>query len=110
MAEDEMIERVAKAIASAIVAQNHMLELDEDGCGYFDDYDNKDYDCRPVAVAAIAAMREPTKEMIDPGYHAMDENVDFYNYDSGAGYSIEPTGPANVWRAMIDAVLPKPPK
>lgn len=58
-----------------------------------------------MARLALKAIREPSKEMIEPGYTAMDEAVDFYNYDSGAGYFIEPSGPADVWRAMIDAAL-----
>lgn len=47
------IEKIARIIAKALVDQNHMLELDSDGMGYFDEYDNKGYDCRPIAEAII---------------------------------------------------------
>jgi hypothetical protein len=58
-----------------------------------------------AAIAAIEAMREPTKEMVEPGYTAIHDCIDFYNYDSGAGYSVEPMAAADVWRAMIDSIL-----
>jgi len=54
----QTVDKIAQVIAKSIVAQNHTLELDEDGCGYFDDYDNKGYDCRPVAEAVLAALSE----------------------------------------------------
>lgn len=91
----EMVDRVAKAIAKAICNQNAMLELDEDECGYFDDYDNKGYDCRVVARAAIEAMREPTRQMIEAGA-------------IGSGEDSEATATGS-YEAMIAAALSKAP-
>ena len=55
-----MVEKMAKAIAKAAVEQNPMLEyFDDNGVGYFDDYDNKNYDCIAIARAAIEAMLSP---------------------------------------------------
>jgi hypothetical protein len=51
-----------------------------------------DYDVTDMARAAIEAMREPTKAVIEAGY-----KVETF----GDGVS----DPASVWPAMIDAVL-----
>ncbi len=64
---NEMIEKVAKAIR--------------------DSFNSNDVDCYPIAKAAIAAMREPTEEMIDAG--AYDLNMKLQQQ----------------WQAMIDAAL-----
>jgi hypothetical protein len=69
----EMVERVAKAIADA------------DG-----DYTAMDHH-RGRARAAIAAMREPTREMIDAAYKR-----DYY--DNGLS-------PEVAWQTMIDETL-----
>ena len=61
---EKLVERVARVIAAEAMTQNPMLiplERDEDGVGvigYFDDYDNKAYDCETMARAAIKAVRE----------------------------------------------------
>jgi len=68
----EMIERVAEAIAKAMVAENGELEiLDINGKNILvvDDYNNRASDCRIIARAAIEAMREPTDAEIDAAYY-----------------------------------------
>jgi plasmid maintenance system antidote protein VapI len=68
--QSEMVARVAKAIRDSMESWVPM---------------EGDYDV--MARAAIAAMREPSQEMVD----AIDENV-------GAAYVV-------MWRCMIDAAL-----
>lgn len=87
---ETMVERVAKAIEAKV----HDAASDGDICT------GKD-----LARIALQALREPSKEMIEPGYSAMHDAVDYYNYDSGSGYTIEPSAPSDIWRAMIDAAL-----
>ena len=89
---NSMVERVARAMQSVDDSMNNRMEL-------------TDAEAAQLARAAIEAMREPTKEMVEAGYNAIDEAVDYYNYDSGSGYTIEPSGGADVLRAMIDAAL-----
>lgn len=72
----ELVERVAKAIAK-----------DQQ----WPDWTNATL----VARAAIEAMREPTKEMIDAVYKRDP-------YDEGVG-------PENTWKYMIDAALVEEP-
>jgi len=86
-----MIETVAKAIEAKPIM-----------CGT---YTLSGEDAVNIARAAIEAMKAPTKEMIEAGYIAMDEGVDFYSYDSDSGYYIEATGGADVWKAMISKAL-----
>lgn len=57
------------------------------------------------ARAAVEALREPTKEMIFNGNSKIDDCIDFYNYDSGSGYTVEPHAARETWSAMIDAIL-----
>mgnify|MGYP001608313028 CR=1 FL=1 len=66
---NEMIERVAKAIR--------------------DSFNSNDIDCYPIARAAIAAMREPYKPVID-----------FMVICEAGAYTAE-----EAWQAMIDAAL-----
>lgn len=64
-----MVEKMAKAIAKAAVEQNPMLEyFDDNGVGYFDDYDNKNYDCIAIARAAIEAMAAPGGYVEEAGW------------------------------------------
>jgi hypothetical protein len=57
------------------------------------------------ARAAIAAMREPSKEMVLAGYDKINENIDFWNYDSDTGYAVEDIATTETWHSMIDAAL-----
>lgn len=41
--------RIAQIIAEALYKQNHTLELNVDRTEVFDDYDNKNYECLPIA-------------------------------------------------------------
>jgi len=69
-----------------------------------------------VATAAITAYlaqrekegfvmvpKEPTKEMIYDGNTTIDDCIDFWNYDSGSGYCVEPHAAAACYRAMLTA-------
>lgn len=71
------------------------------------------YDAR-LAVAAITAYlaqrekdgfvmvpKEPTKEMIYDGNTTIDDCIDFWNYDSGSGYCVEPHAAAACYRTML---------
>jgi len=60
---------------------------------------------RDMARAAIEAMMEPSKMMVAAGYEKINENIDFWNYESGSGYSVEDIAPSETWRAMIQAAL-----
>lgn len=98
---ESMIERVARAIATAEFGA--MGEMEE----YHWQKHRELF--LTQALAAIEAMREPTKEMIEAGYGAIEDAVDFYNYDSDHGVTVEPFGGAMVLRAMIDAALKEKP-
>lgn len=92
-----MVDKIAKAIARAAVEQNHMLQYFEDnGIGYFDDYDNKNYDCIAIARAAIEAMLDPTEAMLDAGWATTSKHV----VDGR---------PEEIWPAMIQAALKEVP-
>lgn len=58
-----------------------------------------------AARAAIEAMMEPSKEMVSAGYEKINENIDFWNYESDSGYSVDDIAPSETWRAMIQAAL-----
>lgn len=81
MGENEMVERVAKALYEA-------TPFKETEGGYDAQSDLYRRSCRLLARAAIEAMREPTDAMVD------------------AAYGRERTGTERGnWRAMIDAAL-----
>lgn len=91
-----MVEKVAKAIADAFTNGNVQLE------------DMPEHHRRPhmeAARAAIEAMMEPSKMMVEAGYEKINENIDFWNYESDSGYSVEDIAPSETWRAMIQAAL-----
>jgi len=98
---ETMIERLARSIAASFVSQNHMLELDEDGMGYSNDYDNRWYDCRPAARAAIEAMRIPPEEMVLAGL-----NCDAWADNEGNAVEML----SGTFTAMISAALKEPTK
>lgn len=52
---ERKVDAVARSIAAAMLAENGSLEIWEDGVTVFDSYDNKTYDCRNIAIAAISA-------------------------------------------------------
>lgn len=94
----EMVEKVARAIANSMIVQNPSLVLGADGMSYYDDYDNKWYECLPVARAAIEAMREATDEMLIAG-------AAFYHDNWRKDHVREDTSTPFIWTAMIDAAL-----
>jgi hypothetical protein len=53
------------------------------------------------ADAVLDALMEPTKEMILGGNNAIDEHIDFWNYDSGSGYAVESAAAVACLQAMI---------
>ncbi|ANW00702.1 hypothetical protein [Bradyrhizobium icense] len=86
----EMIERVARAIAVAIVSQSRSgATFDEKPVLMIADEDsNSFWELMPVARAAIEAMRKPTQAMVDQFEgHKEQEAAAFY------------------WGWMIDAAL-----
>jgi hypothetical protein len=85
----EMIERVAAAILKVEYPQAAAQSLMENGQIIVPpDIWNA---CREVARAAIEAMREPTKEMVNAGY--------------GHPGLVEPDDPEYAWQLMISAAL-----
>lgn len=92
----EMVYRVAAALSRLPVRDNSEPGGELDGLRL-----------REAARAAILAMREPTEEMLDGGFAAMDyddlmsENADYFNKRIAG----------RVYRAAIDAALnPAPPQ
>jgi hypothetical protein len=77
---DTMRERVARAALDAYYPQS-LFSLDHPEREKF----------RAVADAVLAAMREPTKAMVNAGYDV--------------GYSPDPLPCDAVWKAMIDAAI-----
>lgn len=76
---NEMIERVAKAIWSDY--------WDGEGCSWAEMEESSRQTALSMARAAIEAMREPTEAMLEAQFG-------------------QPS-PADCWRAMIDAAVPK---
>jgi len=49
----------------------------------------------------VMVPKEPTKEMIYDGNTTIDDCIDFWNYDSGSGYCVEPHAAAACYRTML---------
>lgn len=105
-----MLKMVSAAIRADIERQLGVLgyvspAIDDDGeeTGYLV-VDGK-IDLQSITKAAIKAMREPSKEMIDAGYTEINNCIDHYCYDSGSGYTLEAFAPTSAWQTMIDAAL-----
>ena len=81
-----VVERVARAIMEATGCG-----LMRDGQRVFCDH----CDCRSAATAAIAAMREPTREMLRPGALAISDIPSMQNRDQAHA----------CWTAMLQAAL-----
>ena len=109
----EMVERVARAIAVDALRQNPMLEIMDGGLGYYDDYDNKAYDCVEIARAAIEAMRLPTEAMTEAGAMqsggaTKEQAIEWAKLDKFESRQMEAE---DIFIAMIDAALiPSPPE
>ncbi|MFN7609222.1 MAG: hypothetical protein ACK5PJ_07860 [Ralstonia sp.] len=57
-----------------------------------------------IEAAGVALMPvEAAKEMLLAGNDGIDDDIDFWNYDSGRGYSVEPQAAFNVWKRMLAA-------
>lgn len=92
-----MVERVAMAIDQQVVASKKVVAAKSgqiksilDALQWGDQSEAYRGECRLIARAAITAMREPTKEMIEAGYEAHPSWRD----ELALGYT-----------AMIDAIL-----
>lgn len=81
-AMSEMVKLVARAI-HRVYGSGEPSELDM-------------ADAREEARAAIEAMREPTREMLDASYDAVDAVIDDGNRGQAA---------SGAWQAMIDEAL-----
>lgn len=103
----DMIERVARAILKVQFYDGE--EIFYDGMdGFYRDIDPDHYfTAMAMARAAIEAMRKPTKEMLVAGNDATKEHIDFYDYDSGASYEVEPLAAFAALNAMINAAIGK---
>lgn len=92
MSEIEMVERVARAIISALdrAPAAYVKETVSESSKFHSEFyvciDGPDFDMLAVARAAIEAMREPTEEMKRGVYR--------YSADD-----------RETWRALIDAAL-----
>lgn len=82
-----MIERVARAIWSVRREEEDRCDMELEDMG---DY----HSVWTEARSAIAAMHEPTQEMVAKG-----------SWASFGGGEIGSTGSKNAWRKMIDAAL-----
>jgi len=101
----EMIERVAKKISRAMCDSG----MRHGNWGKADPGDWADF--LPHARAAIEAMREPNKYMLDAGISKAQDCIDS-DYDSGPdGESyrsyerLRSDAPSQIWKAMIDTAL-----
>lgn len=81
----EMIERVAKAIGEMPWEGREPLNIHDDA--------------EAIARVAVAAMRDPTGDMIDEGAGAIGGFI-----DGGSAWEATPIA----WSAMIDAALAEP--
>lgn len=61
--------------------------------------------CRDAAVAAVAALREPSEAMVQAGEDQTSEN---YTYDGSS--APWPAAAETYWQAMIDALLAEKPE
>lgn len=102
----EMIERVARSFCGGLddkLIQHHrwgdngLAEPDGDPVPMWTCHINS-------AIAAIAAMREPTREMIDDGNTVTINAGDIWEPSDGISYS-GPSCALECWQAMIDAAL-----
>ena len=97
----DMVERVTKAIYAALEKHQFGSHVGTLGDGMSAGYTclDGDFDLTAAARAAIAAMREPTEEMVRAGVRAL--NV--------ANYGMPEYGPEDeaemAFSAMIDAAL-----
>jgi hypothetical protein len=109
MGSESMVELCARAIYDELVKQD---------TGYIGDYSggygsvivvDMSVNIADVARAAIAAMREPTRDMLVSGISAIEDAYDTTT-DSYETYTI--TNAADYalpgWHAMIDAALAEP--
>lgn len=102
----EMVDRVAQAIADELARQEGNEESFILHDGKLSYLDQEEVDMLAVARAAIEAMREPTKQMIDAGIDAAD-TVEDYTQDTDGSYRVDSPSdmPFPIYRAMIDAAL-----
>jgi hypothetical protein len=93
---NEMIARLAHAIAAELGRQDDGQPFLLDGDLRLEYLDQSDVDFAAVARAALEALREPTEGMADAGWADL---------DWGPGGSECDANPRAAYRAMIDAAL-----
>lgn len=103
--ELSIIERIEDAIVEAVMEQELFNATIAKQMGKLWISGEAGIDLSPIARAVLRAMRDPTKEMIYDGNTGIDDCIDFYNYDSGSGYTVEPHAAYHTWQKMIDAAL-----
>lgn len=91
----EILDRVTEAIRKEIGTRHQGLPK-----GGWDGLMKK------AAEAAIRAMFEPTKQMIEDGNTEIDNCIDSWNYDSDSGYCVGSHAAHHTWKVMINAALP----
>jgi hypothetical protein len=96
----DMVERVARAIATAQLRRQYVGKLENIGCVI--EIDKVWPEFVPEAIAAIEAMREPTDEMLDAADKVQHECLQ-WSLEPGEGLDGMYWAPA--WRAMIDSIL-----
>lgn len=100
----EMVERIAVGIKSAL--KSVAVSTDSDGTAIYTSGDIDDFtvdgsvDLRLVARAAIAEMREPTREMCEAG-----QRVNILSEELGRFEFLSCDEMAAAWKAMIDEAL-----
>lgn len=108
MTEPSMIERVARAMYAA----DEEIALDSPSVEYWFSGQNRETKFtadgyRTLARAAFAALREPTRAMVDAGDAALADQIDS-DRDSRTdevSSTIRSGAQTEVFRAMIDAAL-----
>ena len=98
---ETMIVRVARAIRDHAVEQNRIIGLPFPEAGI------EMSGCIGFARAAVAAMRNPTKGMLNAAY-ALHEEDTFWDHSTSPPRltnKLGASGPKEDWRAMIDAAL-----
>jgi hypothetical protein len=103
MSRDELIQKIARG--QAIADGGDPDYVDTKGKAVWTYYIDKAiaFVAALEAAGVVLAPKEPIKEMLLAGNDGIDDDIDFWNYDSGCGYSVEPQAAFNVWKRMLAA-------
>ncbi len=107
----EMLERVARAIHEATEKERTFLAAVVPSIkppGFLGTWEEKPESLKFITLqearAAIEAMREPTREMIDVGNTVSEDAGDIWEPSAGISYN-GPSCGLEVWQAMHDEAL-----